>query len=1145
MADVGYHFLSWVRSGFAASIAQPDTFGSRQPALATAPVGVTVSGAATPIQHNAAVRGPGDVIGISPSQVVRTDPIDGAVGVEPNYFAQIEFDRPDLPWLFTPAAAVDQRLRPWIVLVVLDAEGPAACSVLPGSPLPVIKVSTDAATELPDLTSSHLWTHTQVIVPDGMSLDSTLAPEADPRLTISRLMCPRHLSPNRSYIAAVVPAFNVGRLAGLGLPVTPADEGQLQPAWTPGAAVDLPVYYSWRFRTGEDADFESLARKLVGRPLPLGVGTRPLDVSRPGAGLPALPPPVDTTDRQAITWLDGALRPIDSDTRPTRDATATQNFQTQLTVLLDQPANLVLSGHTDPVVAPPIYGGKHALAVTVDIGATTEAGKTVPPWIRELNLDPRIRVAAGLGTQVIQARQEDYAARAWRQLGDIVAANRLLRSAQFARTGSLRVHARLSKLDAPSLLGMSYPAHERLVGVTSDANTLARGVRSSRLPDVAVEPAFRRLTRGSTAVGRAAGVGTLAPAAVERFAAQVFSAPTAGPDGTTNMRPASEVLGTTRSVAVLGALGDAQPSDATRLDTMVSALNASQTAFVSGDALRSLALRSDVGSVAVAKSLGAVQASAVTAVLNAAAPAPAAPPPTSPPVSPTLPGRPTLFIRPRAAEGTFAHIPTGLAGAATTVRISPIITPVATPVVTSVAVSPTVFQTIDPVRWTTLQQTAAVPVVMATADPISDPGARLNVLRSNPTALSALAQVVAGNVGAAQVLDQQTASLVTSGAALTTLTGLTSGHFVGVLPTVVPQVTGTDDLAAAREMVVAVAGAIDRMVSINDSPPPAAAPALDLARANTALLNRLDPNITVAARLKDRLDIKVITGVPRRDELDVVMACPQFNDPMWQALRQLDTQWLLPGLQLVPPDTATLVRTNPVFVAAHLIGLNHEIMRELLWREYPTDQRGTAFHRFWGRSGPLPDDIGAVHLFHDALKDTLLTGQTDEAVLLVRSELLRRYPGSIIYLSRGTATNDGQLQLDATPTLPTFRGDLPPDVTFVGFPVSPDDLRATTDPWWFVIAQPLTEPRFGLDDGPPPSEPLTANNLTWGLMSPDSKPDTPTAFALGTPPLLNGKTIDGVHWGDNAAVQARLTYQHPVQVAIRAADLMPPKAPPT
>jgi hypothetical protein len=62
MADATYHYLSFVRRGFAASIAQPDTFGSGQPALATARVGVSVSGAPQPA-HDAVVRGPGDVIG--------------------------------------------------------------------------------------------------------------------------------------------------------------------------------------------------------------------------------------------------------------------------------------------------------------------------------------------------------------------------------------------------------------------------------------------------------------------------------------------------------------------------------------------------------------------------------------------------------------------------------------------------------------------------------------------------------------------------------------------------------------------------------------------------------------------------------------------------------------------------------------------------------------------------------------------------------------------------------------------------------------------------------------------------------------------------------------------------------------------------
>ena len=37
-----------------------------------------------------------------------------------------------------------------------------------------------------------------------------------------------------------------------------------------------------------------------------------------------------------------------------------------------------------------------------------------------------------------------------------------------------------------------------------------------------------------------------------------------------------------------------------------------------------------------------------------------------------------------------------------------------------------------------------------------------------------------------------------------------------------------------------------------------------------------------------------------------------------------------------------------------MAGLNHEMARELLWRGYPTDQRGTVFRRFWDRAGAVP-----------------------------------------------------------------------------------------------------------------------------------------------------------------------------------------------
>ena len=86
---------------------------------------------------------------------------------------------------------------------------------------------------------------------------------------MSRLLCPRRLDPLTEYLACVVPAFELGRKAGLGLPIKPDDEQHLEPAWASGtqspAHVTLPVYFHWEFRTGAGGDFESLVGLLKAR----------------------------------------------------------------------------------------------------------------------------------------------------------------------------------------------------------------------------------------------------------------------------------------------------------------------------------------------------------------------------------------------------------------------------------------------------------------------------------------------------------------------------------------------------------------------------------------------------------------------------------------------------------------------------------------------------------------------------------------------------------------------------------------------------------------------------------------------------------------------------------------------------------------
>ncbi len=127
-------------------------------------------------------------------------------------------------------------------------------------------------------------------------------------------------------------------------------------------------------------------------------------------------------------------------------------------------------------------------------------------------------------------------------------------------------------------------------------------------------------------------------------------------------------------------------------------------------------------------------------------------------------------------------------------------------------------------------------------------------------------------------------------------------------------------------------------------------------------------------------------------------------------LQDLGTDWLLPGLANVAPDTVTLVSPDPPMIEAYMVGLNHEMGRELLWRGFPTDQRGTVFARFWDRrgavgnsAGPVPDrDIPDIHTWGagDELGGHLGLGVQGLIVLVIRGAAAVRYPRATIYVRR-------------------------------------------------------------------------------------------------------------------------------------------------
>ena len=451
MSDPVYEFLPWVRSRAAAALADPD-LGGDLPARGAFDVGVHLNDEPSAAANaRLEVAGPGDAVGIDPRHVVRRVPGDGTSDFEPNLFCAIEFDRPELPWLLTPAAAepASQRLRPWIVLAVVEET--AGVSLEPAQPLPVLRIEAPAAPdgELPDLDESWAWAHAQVLLEDGATQTAAEIARSSPALALSRLLCPRRLRPARPYIACVVPAFDLGARRGLGAGGSGA---VARPAWRRGdASVRLPVYLHWRFATGAAGDFETLARRLAVRELPAELGRRTLFAGAGGPGLPEI-----AAAAGAVVDLGGAL----------------------------VPAGRALGG-LDAAVARRLAEALDA--ATAPDGGDDEEEVRAP---RYGSAAPAARAAAGLGARAVREHQEELVFGAWSQAGQLGEANERLRGLDLAAAvgGSLR-RRHLAPLAVGGAMQAGGAALHRIAHAGASAG---RVLHDSPIPDEFVDARYRK-----------------------------------------------------------------------------------------------------------------------------------------------------------------------------------------------------------------------------------------------------------------------------------------------------------------------------------------------------------------------------------------------------------------------------------------------------------------------------------------------------------------------------------------------------------------------------------------------------------------------------------------------------------------------------
>jgi hypothetical protein len=266
----------------------------------------------------------------------------------------------------------------------------------------------------------------------------------------------------------------------------------------------------------------------------------------------------------------------------------------------------------------------------------------------------------------------------------------------------------------------------------------------------------------------------------------------------------------------------------------------------------------------------------------------------------------------------------------------------------------------------------------------------------------------------------------------------------------------------------------------------------------------------------------------------------------------------------------SLLVTNQRFIEAYMVGLNHEMARELLWNEYPTDQRGSYFRQFWDVSAyvwpdgatPDPEVLRDIEVIH-GWRGSALGANTarvpppggSHLVFLVRGEVLQRHPNTIVYAVKAKVGPQGRELDESTPPKdPVFQGRLRPDIAFFGFELTKEQAKGDPDPardqgWFFVLQEQPSEPRFGLDLPDGFGGTVTdVDDLTWGHLAADpagldaithidltaALPD----FAVVPPP---GEPTVRWHAGDGARSSdlAYITLQRPFRVAMHGSDMIP------
>src|SRR5215217_1392403 len=1120
-----YSFLPWLRQGIANNIKTQDLDSSVK-IRAAVNVALTLKGEgmdtttdSETISKDVALYGPGDIIGIQSKAIIKTEPHNWITNFEPNYLPYIDFYDEDFPWRYTPAAPNTElgRLRPWIMLVVLKEDEFKDGKNITNKPLPYIDVR-DASSVFPPAEQLWAWAHVHInedIVKleddiENNDLNSILQRfrevlKRNPDLAYSRIVCPRKLAANTAYHAFLIPVFESGRLAGLGLDPAEklnaiADLHATYSAWETYAdkpeLESYPYYYRWYFRTGTVGDFEYLVRLLEPKLIDGRVGRRDIDVQEPGSNISG----IGDEALGGILKLGGALKvPFDTlKEEEQADVTKYDNwaepyphkFQTDLATFInladdysvkeaaDANRNTgleTIEQDPDPLITPPLYGRWHAMVQRL---LKERDGTPIMPnknWTHELNLDPRWRVSAGFGTKVVQDKQEEYMDAAWGQVGDILEANRKIRLARLAKeTSGIFYNKHITPLKEKStekVLVFTTPMQKR---VLAQGSTVYHQVNISRISHAAMSSPMRRI-----------------------------------------VRPRSRLM---RSLPFEGGI---------RPDNLIDRIN-----------------KGDVYS---------------------------APPKEVPKTVPTLDD-----LSDGLKPDNIPDFILDLLSKYPWLRYLPLV------FVVILLILLLIFN-LTGISQTIIEVLIAIFLYLFT------------LLRKLTRQVQDAESVLEKN---------QTPKAVDE------LPNSPDFRITDMREGFTPRQGSTDSPEASRYKTAlrdtyefvqlsGQAGAIPKLGELN----------INLMVEET--IKGINPELTIPRLVLNNIQIPAYIKKFIGEEFKEAMAYPEINTPMYKPLADISAELFLPNINYIAQNSISLLETNQKFIESYMVGLNHEFARELLWREYPTDQRGSYFRQFWDVSGYLNTDhnldeeaqkeklrdLPPIHRWskysnlgdHDYREEQ--GEKEEEVVLVIRGELLKKYPTAVIYAHKaewqrkedGTIDNTKERQLvmlteeelqnpprDKVKT-PLYEAKLDPDIYFFGFDLTIEEAKGETgeDPqdmpgWFFVIKERPGEPRFGLDIKREGEEDVNLwNDLACQDVMASAaadgirniEPSTPTITLKHhhcdpNDPLQNPELEERciqynedkhLTWNKdmNAAQVAYILFQVPVLVAVHASEMLP------